>query len=135
MKPARKMMNTAGPSPEWQSDSPGRRPRSATAASTIPGTAFPRRSAGRRTRTRRGSTPLACRWVPNSSLRCPGAPRPGHEGLAGLWAGAPHVDAAEQEQPHHVDKVPVPRGELKAEVLGRLELAGHGAEQAHGQED
>src|ERR1700726_2618268 len=50
-------------------------------------------------------------------------------------AGAPDIDADEQEQPHHVDEVPVPGGELEAEVLGRAELAGIGAYQAHDQED
>src|ERR1700674_2007890 len=44
-------------------------------------------------------------------------------------AGAPDIDADEQEQPHHVDEVPVPGGELKAEVLGRAELTGIGAYQ------
>ena len=31
----------------------------------------------------------------------------------------PDIDADEQEQPHHVDEVPVPGGELEAEMLGR----------------
>ena len=39
-------------------------------------------------------------------------------------AGAPHIDAGEQEQPHHVDEMPVPGGELEAEMLRRAELAG-----------
>ena len=30
-----------------------------------------------------------------------------------------HVDEGEQEQPHHVDEVPVPGGRLEAEVLLR----------------
>src|SRR6185437_5450630 len=50
-------------------------------------------------------------------------------------AGAPDIDADEQEQPHHVDEVPVPGGEFEAEVLGRGEMAGVGAQQAHDQED
>src|SRR5271169_6269194 len=50
-------------------------------------------------------------------------------------AGAPDVDAHEQEQPHNVDEMPVPRGELEAEVLGRREMPGIGAGQADDQED
>src|SRR5918997_495618 len=38
-------------------------------------------------------------------------------------AGAPDIDADEQEQPDHVDEVPVPGGELEAEMLGGRELA------------
>src|SRR5262245_63338200 len=47
----------------------------------------------------------------------------------------PDVDAGEQEQPDHVDEVPVPGGELEAEVLLRGELAGIGAREADDQED
>ena len=50
-------------------------------------------------------------------------------------AAAPDVDAGEQEQPHHVDEVPVPGGELEAEMLLRREVARIGAEQADDQED
>jgi hypothetical protein len=39
-----------------------------------------------------------------------GAPRP------------PDVDGGEQEQPDHVDEVPVPGGEFKAEVLLRRKV-------------
>ena len=38
-------------------------------------------------------------------------------------AGAPDVDAGEEEQPDHVDEVPVPGSRLKAEVLLRREGA------------
>src|SRR5262249_57583994 len=48
-------------------------------------------------------------------------------------AGAPDVDAGEQEQPHHVDEVPVPGAELKAEMLRRREMAEIDADQAHDQ--
>src|SRR5215510_10196289 len=62
--------------------------------------------------------------------------RGGRDGAGGFVdAGAPDVDAAEQEQPDHVDEVPVPGGELEAEMLGRFELAGKRAAQAHDQED
>src|SRR5581483_8454353 len=50
-------------------------------------------------------------------------------------AGAPDVDADEQEQPDHVDEVPVPGGELEAEVLLRGEMAEIGSDQAHDQEN
>src|SRR5271165_5087633 len=48
---------------------------------------------------------------------------------------APEIDAAEQEQPHHVDEVPVPGRELKAEVMPWGELAGKGAEKTYGEEN
>src|SRR4051794_35172907 len=53
----------------------------------------------------------------------------------GLGAVSPDIDAEEQEQPDHVDEMPVPGGELETEMLGRREVAGIGAEQAHQQED
>ncbi|KAH2775450.1 hypothetical protein KXW38_002127, partial [Aspergillus fumigatus] len=57
-------------------------------------------------------------------------------GVAGdFGAAAPHIDADEQEQPDHVDEMPVPGGELEAEMLLRRELAGIGAQQADQQED
>src|SRR5207244_9280776 len=49
-------------------------------------------------------------------------------------ARAPHVDAGEQEQPHHVDEMPVPGAELEAEMLLRREVAEIGADQADDQE-
>ncbi len=48
---------------------------------------------------------------------------------------SPDIDADEQEQPHHVDEVPVPGGELEAEMLLRREVTGVGAQQADQQED
>src|SRR5215472_19075618 len=50
-------------------------------------------------------------------------------------AGTPDINADKQEQPDHVDEVPVPGGELEAEVLLRREMPGIGAAQAHAQED
>src|SRR5690348_14885378 len=50
-------------------------------------------------------------------------------------AGAPDVDADEQEQPDHVDEMPVPGGEFEAEMLLRREVAAIGAHQADDQED
>ena len=45
-------------------------------------------------------------------------------------AAAPYVDADEQEQPHHVDEVPIPGREFEAEMLLRRELTSHRAQQA-----
>src|SRR5690606_32008296 len=44
--------------------------------------------------------------------------------------GAPDIDGDEEEQPDHVDEVPVPGGELEAEVMLRREIAPVGADQA-----
>src|SRR5688500_3020353 len=49
--------------------------------------------------------------------------------------GAPAVDAGEEEEPDHVDEMPVPGGGLEAEMLLRGEVALHRADQADGQED
>ena len=48
----------------------------------------------------------------------------------GLRAGAPDIDEGEQEQPDHVDEVPVPGGGLEAEMLLGREVAGQRADQA-----
>src|SRR5437867_878195 len=45
-------------------------------------------------------------------------------------ARAPHIDAGKQEQPHHVDEMPVPGAELEAEMLRRREVPEIGAGQA-----
>src|SRR5438067_617486 len=50
-------------------------------------------------------------------------------------ARAPHVDAGEQEQPHDVDEVPVPGGELEPEMLGRREVAAQRTQQADDEEN
>src|SRR3981081_2495586 len=53
----------------------------------------------------------------------------------GFGAVPPDVDAGEQEQPDHVDEMPVPGGELEAEMLLRAELPGKRARQTHREED
>src|SRR5438105_15611767 len=53
-------------------------------------------------------------------------------GFAG--AGAPNIDAGEQEEPHHVDEMPVPSGKFETQMLRRREMAEIGAEQADAQE-
>src|SRR5947208_8743626 len=50
-------------------------------------------------------------------------------------AGPPHIDAGEQEQPDHVDEMPVPGGELGAEMLLRAELSKDGAQQAYAEKN
>src|SRR5207302_9240091 len=60
--------------------------------------------------------------------------------LPGSMAGGvhsardPHIDAGEQEQPYHVDEMPVPGAELKAEMLRGREVSEIGADEAHDQE-
>src|SRR5260221_12463662 len=53
----------------------------------------------------------------------------------GFGAMTPDVDADEQKQPDHADEMPVPGGEFEAEMLGRREMPGIGADQADNQED
>src|SRR5580693_9352371 len=48
--------------------------------------------------------------------------------------GTPDIDAGEQEQPYHVDEMPVPGREFEAQMLLRRKLAELGAEQADDQE-
>src|SRR5579872_2940976 len=47
---------------------------------------------------------------------------------------APPVDADEQEQPDHVDEMPVPGRRLEAEMMRRREMALDGAAEVHGEE-
>src|SRR5258707_4577643 len=52
----------------------------------------------------------------------------------GFRAVAPNIDAGEQEQPDHVDEMPVPGGEFEAEMLVGFELPCQRADQAYDQE-
>src|ERR1700722_13282296 len=54
---------------------------------------------------------------------------------AGVRAPTPDIDAGKQEQPHDVDEMPVPGGELEAEMLRRRELPRRGTDQADDEED
>src|SRR5215472_3212724 len=49
--------------------------------------------------------------------------------------GSEHVDAGKEEQPHHVDEVPIPRRRLESEMTSRCELSHDSAEEAHRKED
>src|SRR3954470_6151267 len=49
-------------------------------------------------------------------------------------ARAPYVDAGKQEQPHHVDEMPVPGRELEAEMLRGREMAEIDTDQADNEE-
>src|SRR5205807_5050710 len=79
--------------------------------------------------------PSAGLWIP----ACAGmsGPRsvPARGGCRAMRASAPNIDANEQEQPHHVDEVPVPGGKFEAEMLLRREVPEIGAQQADHQED
>src|ERR1700704_3319618 len=47
---------------------------------------------------------------------------------------SPHINASEQEQPDHVDEMPIPGRELKPEMLRRREMANIGADQTDDEE-
>ena len=51
------------------------------------------------------------------------------------WIAQQPVHPHEQEQPDHVDEVPIPSRSLKADVLVGLELVFHGAEAADDEEN
>ena len=48
---------------------------------------------------------------------------------------ASNINAGKEEQPNHVDEVPIPSCGLKSEVLLGLEMSRIGPEEAHRQED
>ena len=52
-----------------------------------------------------------------------------------LTSAAPDVDGEEEEQPNHINEVPVPSSSFKADVLLLREVAAHQAQQADQQED
>src|SRR3954454_23908521 len=51
-----------------------------------------------------------------------------------LRARAPHVNTGEEEEPDHIDEMPVPSRELEAEMLSRGKMAEIDADQADDQE-
>src|SRR5690349_4278419 len=50
-------------------------------------------------------------------------------------ARTPYIYTSEQEQPHHVDEMPVPGGKFETEMLFRTEMPRHRAQQTNYQED
>src|SRR5690606_11307488 len=50
-------------------------------------------------------------------------------------ACTPPVNGKEQEQPDHVNEVPIPRRRLETEVMGRREMPLHRPDQADQQKD
>lgn len=48
---------------------------------------------------------------------------------------APYIDGSKEEEPHHINKVPVPSSRFEAEVLFYCHVAFVGADQANQQED
>src|SRR5688572_10246843 len=70
-----------------------------------------------------------------------GPPPPDNSGCSGTSAvhrrtpAAPDVDRGEEEQPDHVDEVPVPGRSLEAEMLPRREVALIDAHEIDDQED
>ena len=47
----------------------------------------------------------------------------------------PYIDAAEQEQPHHIDEMPVPGGSLEAKMLLGIKMPGERPKQRNRQEN
>src|SRR5262249_39774159 len=94
------------------------------------------RSAGSTRAAPRGSVqtsdPLHGPCVPDPPHRC--SDLFGSMARGKLCARPPDIYAGEQEQPDHIDKVPVPGGELEPEVLSRGEMTEIGADQADDQE-
>src|SRR5690242_19453009 len=106
MKPPTRITNTAGPSPA--SAKPKSRPQCSQAGRSV------KKPWNSRPCPQRGQRPRK----PRPIGRSPALVRPAIGASCGkVRAGAPNVDAGEQEQPHDVDEVPVPGGELETEVL------------------
>src|SRR5579875_1029800 len=121
--PRIKITKTAGPSPascaERSKPQTGQRGRTVSNPSkTGP---FPQR--GQRPRSAAWKTEMLASTIPLMA-----------DGLACRDRRlAPPVNAAEQEQPHHVHEVTIPSGGLETEVPFRREVTGKGAEETHRQ--
>src|SRR5690606_22691004 len=76
-----------------------------------------------RDRAREPALPVQFEELPRSARMDDGAVR------------APDIDAGKEEEPHHVDEVPVPGGSLEAEMMLRRELPGKRAAEADREED
>src|SRR6476646_110111 len=101
-------------------NSPDRMPNTRTPPSDTHETADPVRSAD--------SEQAATRRRPKA--RCHARRRSFHDG-----AGAPDIDPGEEEQPYHVDEMPIPGGGLETEMTCRREMSRNGPAQTHDQED
>src|SRR5271165_487320 len=84
--------------------------------------------------TTSSARPVVPRWTPLSGPVI-ASPASACRSLDRSAPRAPDINAAEQEQPHNVDEVPVPGGELEAEMVARGHLAEEGARQTDGEED
>src|SRR4249920_4149307 len=82
-----------------------------------------------------GNPPDPFPYVFGDADLAPGRRRGPSMSRARVRTRPPHVDAGEQEQPHHVDEVPVPGRRLEAEMQLRRERAAHGPDQAHREKD
>src|SRR6476659_2887134 len=113
-------------------DRPSLLTQAISAAYPLPGNNFhpqqslPREHKGRRKKRKGRPKGRPCNTSAGRSMRAV---------RHGFRAVAPDIDADEQEQPHHVDEMPIPGSELEAEMLGRGEMPGIGADQADDQED
>src|SRR6185437_8200401 len=124
MEPPIRITNTAGPSPE--SAKTKSRPQCSQAGRSV------RKPLNSRPCPQRGQRPRK----PRPIGRSPALVRPDVGVSFGkVCAGAPDVDASEEEQPHDVNEVPIPSGELEAEVLLWREVSPERAYQTHDQED
>src|SRR3546814_10349837 len=67
----------------------------------------------------------------------PRSPPANGRGISVIFSApaAPDVDGEEQEQPHHVDKMPVPGGRLEPDMVPGLEVALVASDQDHGSEE
>ena len=109
--PTMKMMKTAGPSALSAAERSSRHCEQAGTTLRNPWNSLPRPQRGQRQ-----ASPV------DRTLNS----------MAGVGAGpgAEEIDAGEQEQPDHVDEMPVPGSGLETEVMFRLEMAGSGPEEA-----
>src|SRR5690348_18323231 len=93
----------------------------------------PQSAASRRTR----HEPRSAGNYRQAPSRATNAPPPAARGSPGVRRApaAPDVDGGEQEQPHHVDEMPVPGRRLEPEMLLRREVAATRTQVADDQED
>src|SRR5689334_11566889 len=128
-KPRIRITKTAAPSPT--SCACRSKPQDSQCSRTV------RRPSKRRPWPQRGQRQNSPAWngetcIPGRLTACPGMTSMDRQLRA---RRSPPVDGREQEQPDHVDEVPVPRRRLEAEMPLRRELALDRADQADCEED